>query len=366
MCCYSILTNITRFNITTGAKLIFGSRRAQPSAALPPSNQQQAVIVTAGPNTAVATRTMAQPRASLVREESEDQVIRDDDDGMDDMQSQVALALQLHAEAELNSRKENIPVDQAEQPPIKRQRRFIDRQANAERVNWSQDPEDRATQHQNSRSRLREDEEPEVAESVMGQDNIEEGSLYDDDAHAGSEAEEEEEEEDDEDDAFQTQRPPSQNRRISNKPPLRVKQPLSQRRHSVSASPGPSTAHIPQEQQHRPSQVNDGGAMRPPPSSAPARNAPPSSSHVAATQAAAQAVRNQAAARPPPPAQRNFTHQKRLPWSIEETEELVRLIALYGSKWVKIIEQGQGVFAPKRDQVALKDKARNIKVDYLM
>jgi hypothetical protein len=58
--------------------------------------------------------------------------------------------------------------------------------------------------------------------------------------------------------------------------------------------------------------------------------------------------------------------QQRQRWSIEETEALINLIDKYGCSWVTILKKGQGVFAETRDQVSLKDKARNIKVELLM
>lgn len=55
--------------------------------------------------------------------------------------------------------------------------------------------------------------------------------------------------------------------------------------------------------------------------------------------------------------------QSRTPWSIEDTEHLVGLIGTYGSNWAGISTIGG--FEREVDQVGLRDKARNIKVDYL-
>lgn len=55
--------------------------------------------------------------------------------------------------------------------------------------------------------------------------------------------------------------------------------------------------------------------------------------------------------------------QKRVPWSEADEERLVDLIGRYGCMW-SLLEQ-KGGFEHDRGQVALKDKARNIKVDFL-
>lgn len=61
--------------------------------------------------------------------------------------------------------------------------------------------------------------------------------------------------------------------------------------------------------------------------------------------------------------------QTRTPWSQEETERLLDLIAEYGLSWSLLKKMDQihpnGELFQARDQVALKDKARNLKVDYL-
>ncbi|KAL8760789.1 MAG: hypothetical protein Q9184_003048 [Pyrenodesmia sp. 2 TL-2023] len=61
--------------------------------------------------------------------------------------------------------------------------------------------------------------------------------------------------------------------------------------------------------------------------------------------------------------------QTRTPWSQEETERLLDLIAEHGLSWslLKKMDRNHpnGQLFQTRDQVALKDKARNIKADYL-
>jgi hypothetical protein len=58
-------------------------------------------------------------------------------------------------------------------------------------------------------------------------------------------------------------------------------------------------------------------------------------------------------------------NQKRVAWTESEENALLRYIAEYGSRWSQIMTVGRPCFNDKRDQVALKDKARNMKVDYL-
>ena len=62
--------------------------------------------------------------------------------------------------------------------------------------------------------------------------------------------------------------------------------------------------------------------------------------------------------------------QRRVPWSEQETEVLIDFIENLGISWAKIKEEdekdnGDGGILASRDQVALKDKARNMKFDYL-
>lgn len=60
--------------------------------------------------------------------------------------------------------------------------------------------------------------------------------------------------------------------------------------------------------------------------------------------------------------------QRRSPWTVAETEMLHWLITEHGTSWKLLKDQDQteqGRVLEARDQVALKDKARNMKMDYL-
>lgn len=59
--------------------------------------------------------------------------------------------------------------------------------------------------------------------------------------------------------------------------------------------------------------------------------------------------------------------QTRRPWSEDETETLIDLVGKHGISWsvLKTQDDTRRRVLDRRDQVALKDKARNIKVDFL-
>ncbi|KAH8802710.1 hypothetical protein F5884DRAFT_802816 [Xylogone sp. PMI_703] len=57
--------------------------------------------------------------------------------------------------------------------------------------------------------------------------------------------------------------------------------------------------------------------------------------------------------------------KKRTMWSDDDTDLLIDLIGEYGCSWSLLEAMGKGKFEMERGQVALKDKARNIKVSYL-
>lgn len=66
---------------------------------------------------------------------------------------------------------------------------------------------------------------------------------------------------------------------------------------------------------------------------------------------------------------RSMNSQSRVPWTVAECEALVELIAEHGNGYAAISksdEAQEAIQERHRDQVALKDKARNIKMDYLL
>jgi hypothetical protein len=60
--------------------------------------------------------------------------------------------------------------------------------------------------------------------------------------------------------------------------------------------------------------------------------------------------------------QKSRTTQKRIPWSEADTDDFIRLIKEHGCSWAELYRLGN---FGHRDQVALKDKARNLKVAFL-
>ncbi|KFY22149.1 hypothetical protein V493_06816 [Pseudogymnoascus sp. VKM F-4281 (FW-2241)] len=60
--------------------------------------------------------------------------------------------------------------------------------------------------------------------------------------------------------------------------------------------------------------------------------------------------------------------QTRVKWSSAEEDGFIRLIEQYGTGWSDLFARGQDedIFHEKRDQGSLKDKARNMKVDFLI
>ena len=57
--------------------------------------------------------------------------------------------------------------------------------------------------------------------------------------------------------------------------------------------------------------------------------------------------------------------QVRTPWSMLETDKLLDLIQDFGPKWARLKNEDTDDVLLNRDQVALKDKARNMKLDFL-
>ena len=68
-------------------------------------------------------------------------------------------------------------------------------------------------------------------------------------------------------------------------------------------------------------------------------------------------------------AQNRQPAQSRKAYSVEEVERLMEMIELYGTKWARILQEDgaheEGAVLQRRSQVQLKDKARNLKIDFL-
>jgi hypothetical protein len=288
-----------------------------------------------------------------------DQVQDEDDVVSDDGEKSIDEVLSLHYEGETYNHKEN-------QQPGNNQKvsklRFVDRQPNAQRVTWTQDGDDGELEAHTTRKAKR--------------------------SHQAIEDDIEEEEE-----AFETDpRPVDRSRRDQAVRPVtqahsqlqrtqaspkrqRVERPEGAGEELVAAAvlrPGSRRREEAQGEQ----EGSQEGSQEP---------------YVAATQddgPAQRAFQDEAlqssvqAADDAPPSSYAFIQetaraammkyrphngpQQRQRWSIDETETLINLIDKYGCSWATILKKGHGVFAETRDQVSLKDKARNIKVELLM
>lgn len=277
----------------------------------------------------------------------------EDDIASDDGERSIDEVLSLHYEGETYNHKENnrpiLPPDDQKVGRL----RFVDRQPNAERIIWSQDRDEGELEAQTTHRAKR------------SHQDIEEGT-----------------EEDDE--AFETDpRPVDRSRRERAIVP--VAQARSQRNRT---QPSPKRARIERQdhadeelvaaavrrreeaqaeqegsqelqiaasQEDGPSQrtIQDDALQ----SSAQAADDIPSSSYAFVQETARAAMMKYRVQNGP---------QQRQRWSIDETETLINFIDKYGCSWSTILKKGRGVFAETRDQVSLKDKARNIKVELLM
>ena len=210
--------------------------------------------------------------------------------------------LELRDRAEAESNKENIVEIQTNLHSPSGQRRLIDRQENATRVTW--DSQDTGSNQNASPADL-------------------------DDA-----------------DDFQQQQTPvnaasrrnlkASNKRTANGPPR--SQGPSPKRVRIQAANGTRAQSIAQDRQ----------SSRPPPS------------QVEEYRAANAAAKERKAWQMKPP-------QVRKGWTDEETQRLLELIEEHGTSWalLKTEDFAAGNILASRDQVALKDKARNMKLDYL-
>ena len=217
-------------------------------------------------------------------------------------EARMDRVLALRDRVEAESNKENIVETQTNVQPPSGQRRLIDRQENATRVAW--DSQDTGSNRNASQVDL------------------------------------------DEVDDFQRQQPPvnatSRRSLISSNKRTAIEPPRSQ-------GPSPKKVRIREANGTRAqSIVQDRQPSMPPPS------------QVEEYLAANAAAKERKAWQVKPP-------QVRKGWTEEETERLLDLIGEHGTSWalLKSEDFAAGNILESRDQVALKDKARNMKLDYL-
>lgn len=219
-------------------------------------------------------------------------------------QEEVRLdrVLALRDQNEAESNKENIVETQTNLQPPSGQRRLIDRQENATRVAW--DSQDTGSNQNASPADL------------------------------------------DEGDDFQQQQPPVN---ASSRRSLKSSNKRTATEAARSQGPSPKKVRIQAANGARAQSIaRDRQSSRPP------------ASQVEEYLAANAAAKERKAWQVKPP-------QVRKPWTEEETERLLELIEEHGTSWalLKTEDVGAGNILESRDQVALKDKARNMKLDYL-
>lgn len=283
--------------------------------------------------------TSAPPDTTIIRSEDEHfQPVNFDDDeisleSLPDTEKQAAFSASM---------KENLLPGPSS---IQRPRTLLDRQADAEKVTWDSqndvDSPSRQLQQQSRRTELDGKEAPEEEVS--------------------------------EDEGFQEdRRPANEQRRAEKRPgraPVRRMQPTQSSEPAASSSKRPRVhsedesveVMLPRKQRRRqqPEQEireisqrdrndwtddeNDHGD-------------PPSSIYATVKQLARSAPSVKTQLRP----------QTRTPWSVQDSEVLLNAIEHYGAHWATIVTTCDRRFERSIDQVALKDKARNMKVDFLM
>lgn len=284
------------------------------------------------------------------------QPVQEGDEISDSGQSSIQEVLSLHYEGETYNHKENEPLIPRDDSKVRRLR-FVDRQPNAERVTWSQGGDEEEFSPQTTRRKR--------SHRATSEDDI-----------------------DDDDGAFETDpRPVDLSQREQAAVPVsQARSPLQR----TQASPKRlrtdhrdeveedriATAQRRREERRREekqagqeriqeTQVaatqDEGAGQAPRPSEAHVENDDdddaPTSSYAFIKETARAAIMKYRTPRGP---------QQRTRWTEYETDLLINLIDKYGCSWSRILEKGKGHFAEPRDQVALKDKARNVKVELLM
>lgn len=338
------------------------SRKPAPPSSAPPSNQQQAGATVGGfrvsnllaePKTPLRQATTRSGRASaperftdLTFQQEEDELeLVSDDSGENSKRHMLALFY----DGERYDHKENTPITEREIPKVEKLR-FVDPQPNAERVVWSQSQQSDSSEAERQATR-RGKRKQQAAE-------VEEDDEEDDEAFA------------------RDLRPIDPSRRIN------ATRSIGQSRQTTpatqSSQKSPPRNYNQEEfevaqinaalhrhhkrrrlelQQEREDDLQDQALQ----ASARAADEHPSSTPYLEISETAKA--------------RKVTNMRRIVqaaprgrqrWTLEETELLIDLIGKRGCTWSTILKEGVHGFSDVRDQVSLKDKARNIKVDFLL
>ncbi len=320
-------------------------QRASRPAALAGSSAQ--------PSTPQTQRLNAIERASApakitdeMREAVDDDFrpIEDYDEPEENQGRSTQELLKIHAEGVAYMNKENRPVRNQRDSPVRPKRSVFDKQPNAERVAWSP-PGDDPEPSQRKRRRgvvVQEDNDGEDEDDGLSED----GGFQND------------------------ERDIDPSRRNARKAAQQASKRVRYADNSDEREDSQQVRRGEEERLQASAMASDEGQESAPPSQRNPESGAEGDSTPEPTPAPfsqiSEAARTQSAvarARAIAP-----KIQKRVPWSDRETERLIELIEQYGCKWSIILQEGKrrGVFAEHRDQVALKDKARNIKVSYLL
>jgi hypothetical protein len=283
-------------------------------------------------------------------------VLPEEDDISDGGEESIVEVLSLHYEGETYNHKENQPLIPRDDAKVRRLR-FVDRQSNAERVTWSQDRDEaeyspQTTRRKRSRREVEDEIEEEDDDAAFEIDprpvdlsRREQAALPVTQARSQLQ---------------RTQDSPKRQRTERREGSEEDSTDVAERRRGDRSREGQLTV-LERIRETQIATTRDEGAAQAGPSRASAQvvddDDAPSSSYAFVKETAREAMMKYRAPKGP---------QQRLRWSEDETDTLINLIDRYGCSWSRILEKGRGMFAESRDQVALKDKARNLKVELLM
>ncbi|OBT68398.1 hypothetical protein VE03_02810 [Pseudogymnoascus sp. 23342-1-I1] len=372
----------SRNNLYRGASSVayLFSKKPQASAA-PPSNQQQLQQqVAAGPS---APKT---PQNNIARQlpwtapakTSQEGLPEAGDNNADPYSSGVFAAIMVNSDAEKNKENRPLPTEvipqtsEATVPTNPQRKSFIERQPSAHRVSQISDSDvDSQPEPTARQSAKRTREEPEELSEHEIPAAVDEGENSEDDAFEQDRGQLPDRMRDPPPEVIQVTGGARKRSRIASRVVLQgpsggvqsrqasiaatasrlQQQPSSSRAQGNNSFVSRAEEDINDgmkafyEGQHRASQVHRESQV-----------------HAVREMAGAQAVThrlNTGAQRPT---------QSRVKWSPTEEDGFIRLIEQYGTGWSDLFARGQDeqIFHEKRDQGSLKDKARNIKVEYLI
>lgn len=338
-------------------------KKPVPESSAPPSNQQHPAAPlrrSAEPQTTHNPKSAGSKLASVseaVTNIVADQMEDEDDMVSDDGERSREEVLSLHYEGETYNHKENRPILPRDDQKVRRLR-FADRQPNAERVKWSQDRDEGELEAHTMRKAKR-------SHQAMEDEIEEEDDAFQTDLRSVNQSRRE-----------QAVLPAAQTRSQLQRTQPSPKRPRTDRREGAEEELVAAAVRRREERRYEEAHAerersqeilvaatqDEGPVQRTlqdaalQSSAQAADDAPPSSYPYVQETARAAMIRYRVPNGP----------QQRQRWSIDETEALINLIDQYGCSWVTILKKGKGVFAETRDQVSLKDKARNIKVELLM